>query len=340
MKTNLLILILALGLINNANAKVFTVNNGTITAGQYTSVQAAVDAASAGDTIYIHGSVTNYGNVTLNKRLVLIGAGHKPTGTQYNLPTTLGTILLNQGGSTTLPAGSIIKGINCNYIYGSGGSLAVNNITIERSYIYSLSICGNGWIVRNNFISNIGIQNFGNLIISNNFLNLISSSDKPSVVIVNNIFLTGGYISSVSYAAIVNNIFMEPGILAHFNGTQNTYNKNIFIYADPVNYKIFPPANNTGAGNINTTNPQFISTIPLDVSQDNSRNYDWNLRSTSAGINYGTDGTDTGIYGGSYPMPNLTGVSNMPQMVTMDIQNSVIPENGSLNVDFKSRKQR
>ena len=77
-----------------ANATIRTVNNGSVGAGQYTSVQTAVDASVAGDTIYIHGSQTTYGDVTLNKRLVLIGAGHHVTGTQFNFPTTLGNMTI------------------------------------------------------------------------------------------------------------------------------------------------------------------------------------------------------------------------------------------------------
>ena len=151
MKKILLSLVFA-AIATSAHATIRTVNNGTVGAGQYTSVQTAVDASAVGDTIYIHGSQTSYGNVTLNKRLVLIGAGHNITGTQFNFKTLLDNILLSQGNSTTLPTGSTIKGINFGSIYGSGGTLPVNNITLERNYISSYaSILGTGWILRNNF---------------------------------------------------------------------------------------------------------------------------------------------------------------------------------------------
>lgn len=343
MKKTLLTILGAIGFVLSATATVRTVNNGTISAGQYTTVQEAVDASAAGDTVYIHGSVTTYGNVTLNKRLVLIGAGHQPSGTQYNLPTTLGTIYLSQGNSTTLPTGSIIKGINLSNVAGTGGSLPVNNLTIERNYLNSyISICGNNWIVKNNFLNSIYVYDFNNLIVSNNIFGSsfsIYQSTKPSVIVTNNIFLNGSYLASVSYANITNNIFIEAGY-PNFSGTQNTYNKNVFIYADPLNYDVYPPAGNTGVGNLNTTASQFISTIPLNVDLSSARNYDWHLLSSSLGLGYGTDGTDCGIYGGSYPMPNLTGVTTIPQMVSMDIQNSVIPVNGTLDVEIKSRNQK
>jgi hypothetical protein len=340
MNKTLLFSVCALAISFSFNATVRTVSNHTIAAGQYTTVQAAVDASVAGDTVYIHGSVTSYGDVTLNKRIVLIGAGHKPTGTQYDLPTTLQNIYLSQGNSSTLPSGSTIKGIRFGQLYGSGGSLPVTNITLERNYSDGITVYGNNWLIKNNLIGGLSIDNFGNIIISNNiFQSYIVSSNKPSVVITNNLFLNGSYFNTVSYATITNNYFIEPSY-ANFSGTQNTYNKNVMIYADVLNYDAFPPAGNTGVGNLNTTANQFVATIPLNVSLDLSRNYDWHLLAASLGIAYGTDGSDIGIYSGSYPMANLSGVCNIPQMVSMDIQNSVIPVNGTLNVEIKARGQK
>lgn len=323
-----------------ANATVITVNNGTVGAGQYTSVQDAVDAASVGDTIYVHGSQTNYGNVTLNKRLVLMGAGHHPKGTQYNFSTSLNSIILSAGNSTTLPSGSVIQGLRFSTIQKSSGSLAVNNIIVERSWVDSwVRVMGSGWILRNNYIGGVNISKNKNLIISNNFIfSWVSDSNQPSVIITNNI-IRGGYLSQINYATVTNNIFMKP-TPANFSGTQNTYNKNLFIYADPANYVDFPLANNTGVGNINTIDAQFTETIPLNVNATNSLDYEWKLLETSLGYKYGTDGTNIGIYGGSYTMPNLTGVVNIPQITSFDLQNSVIPQNGTLTIEFKARGQQ
>lgn len=339
MKKLVLSLVIAATAIS-ANATIRTVSNATVSAGQYTTVQAAVDASVVGDTIYIHGSQTSYGDVTLNKRLVLIGAGHNLTGTQYNFPTKLRFIYLSRGNSTTLPTGSTIKGIEFSSIYSSGGSLPVNNITLERNYMSSITIYGSGWIIRNNFVNDFDINDFKNTIISNNVISsYIYDSNQPSVIITNNIFLNGAYLSGVSYATVTNNIFINPGF-ANFSGTQNTWNKNIMIYADPANYATFPPANNTGVGNLNTIDNQFTTTIPLNISLADATKQDWILAATSIGSKYGTDGTDVGIYGGSYPMPNTTGATTIPQITSMDLQNSVIPQNGTLTIELKARGQQ
>ena len=326
-----------------SNATIRTVNNGSVGAGQYTSVQTAVDASAVGDTIYIHGSQTTYGDVTLNKRLVLIGAGHHVTGTQFNFSTLLNYVYLSQGNSTTLPTGSTIKGINFIAVSGSGGSLAVNNITLERNFISSnVSILGSGWICRNNFVNYFAVNNFKNTIISNNVISSsgIYYSDKPSVIVTNNIFLSGNFLYTVKYATVTNNIMIEPSSSYDAYNSQNTWNKNIMIYADPANYKTFPPINNTGVGNINTVDAQFTTTIPLNITLEDATKHNWTLLATSIGFKYGTDGTDVGIYGGSYPMPNVTGATNIPQITSMDIQNSVIPQNGTLNIEFKAKGQQ
>lgn len=343
MKRIVLSIFAGIGVSLSAYATVRTVSNNTIAAGQYTSVQAAVDASAAGDTVYIHGSAANYGDVTLNKRLVLIGAGHRVEGTQYNLPTVMNNVYLSQGNSTTLPTGSTIKGIYIvSYFAGQGGGLPVNNIVLERCYVGGVSFCGSGWIIKNNFLGFASINNYSNVILSNNFIqSYINSSDKPSVVISNNVFLRA-YINGVSYANVTNNFFFEVPIpvSSYFTGTQNTYNKNIFIYADPMNFQTFPVAGNTGVGNLNTTSGQFVSTIPLNVNVSDSRLYNWQLNASSIGADYGTDGSDVGIHGGSFPMPNMSGVCTMPQMVSMDIQNSVIPQNGTLDVNIKAKGQK
>ena len=48
-------------------AKVLTVSNRSGNSAQYETVPAAIAAAAAGDTIYIHGSETSYGNIIIDK---------------------------------------------------------------------------------------------------------------------------------------------------------------------------------------------------------------------------------------------------------------------------------
>ena len=315
------------------NASVLTVNNTSTSAGQYTSVQTAITAAVAGDTIYVHGSATTYGDVTIDKRLVIIGAGYQLSGTQYNLPSKIEYLTLN------LASGTIIKGMNILGI--QDGGFVCNNITIERNFISAfLYVSGSAWIIKNNFAGSIRLDYDSNIIISNNIIAGvygIMNSDKPSVLITNNIFLTQTVFYALTSATITNNFFFEANFFLPTAGNpaiNNVYRKNIFIHTVATNFMSLP------AENLNTVSPQFVSIIPSATDILSAQNLDWHLLASSLGKVYGTDGTDIGIYGGTYPMPNTSGLCPIPQILNVDIQNPNIPINGTLNVDFKARKQK
>ena len=90
-----------------------TVSNNPANPAQFTEIQEAINAASDGDTIYVAGSATNYGNVLVNKRVVLIGAGWIQNGansrtsiTQIDITATTD----NGGGSGSVISGFRIQG--------------------------------------------------------------------------------------------------------------------------------------------------------------------------------------------------------------------------------------
>ncbi|HSY77149.1 MAG TPA: hypothetical protein VK890_09855, partial [Bacteroidia bacterium] len=51
--------------VGTLSAHVITVSNNAVNVGQYTTVAAALTAANPGDTIYIMGSPTDYGTITI-----------------------------------------------------------------------------------------------------------------------------------------------------------------------------------------------------------------------------------------------------------------------------------
>lgn len=320
-----------------ANATILTVNNSATSGGQYTSLQTALDAASVGDTIYVHGSTESYGTATIKKRVVLIGAGYAPQGTQFNWPSTVGSIYIDSI-STTIPVNPVshtkliglqIEGIVSCY------DANINDILVERCMVTSyIGVAGKNWIIRNSLISYIYVYNYPSCLIINNIINDLYTSNKSSVLISNNIFATGSF-SSVSYAILTNNIFWSSTPLSGFEYC--TFNNNV-TYATTA--QVLPYGTNTGGGNINA-DPQFVSTnIPTsNLTTAHMPEYNWNVGATSPCKNAGTDATDIGIYGGGYPMINLTGAYKIPQITEMNIQNAVLQASGTLTVKFKARKQ-
>lgn len=75
MKKKLLILFVMCGLAMVSQATTLRVNN-TDPSAPYASINDAVNAATEGDTIMVEGSSIPYGDVTINKRVVLIGPGY------------------------------------------------------------------------------------------------------------------------------------------------------------------------------------------------------------------------------------------------------------------------
>lgn len=61
-----------------ASAKQWSVSNDTLAPAQFDELQAAVDSADVGDTLLVAGTGTSYGDVIIDKPLVLIGAGYTP----------------------------------------------------------------------------------------------------------------------------------------------------------------------------------------------------------------------------------------------------------------------
>ena len=62
----------------HAQATIHTVSNNPTTIAHFSTIQAAINAAASGDTIYVHGSPNVYAGFTLSKTLAIIGAGFSP----------------------------------------------------------------------------------------------------------------------------------------------------------------------------------------------------------------------------------------------------------------------
>lgn len=344
-----LLLALFVAMTAGAYAGIKTVSNNPSSPGQYTSLQAAVDAASLGDTLIIAGSTTNYGTVTIAKPLVLVGAGYN---NPYGSNTSIDYIYLNRISQFLGASGTKIMGVVCtsycffngNYTGGNASTQNIDNVLIERCRLNALYFQGYYYhndSIRNCLLNSSSTITFGSSTLTNVFIHnnifdnsTITSSvatNLSSVFLRNNIFInrTTATFSNVSYLIIENNIFYgaEP------TGCSNcVFTKNISYLAATL-----PPAGNIGSGNLNATNPLFVNYPPSGGAF--SYTYDFHLQAGSPGKNAGTDGTDIGIYGGMLPY-NVGANPHFPQMMELTLPSgSSVPAGGTLNVHFKARKQ-
>lgn len=336
MKTQLTFGIIVLTCIS-AYATVRTVSNSPTRLAQFNTFAAAQTASANGDTIYVYGSPFEYPDITVSKRLVIIGAGYNPNN-QFGQPTRISNIILFRDAGTNNASGSVITGVLTGRLDISG--LMSNNIRLSRNRFESyINLAGgspvgyaDGWVLINNIFGSYLNGGAGsriapsatNIIIANNIF--ITSSylyffNSNTIIVDHNIFIgpgSGGNLYNLYNVIITNNIFTRSTGTAFAGGTSGpvlcTFNNNLSnlsTIADPSTYS--PATNfvntftgtgggsNFGGGNIVGQDPLY-TTVPNLTTYSASANY--RLQASSAGKNAGTDGTDLGIYGGAYPFPS------------------------------------
>ena len=333
-----------------SQTNVLTVSNDVNSPGMYTLLQDALDFARDNPivdeyyTILVSGTPNSYGLVIIEVQVTLIGAGYHPNN-QFEHPTQISDLWLYGGCTGTTIMGFLIS----NNIRCEGTATDINEITIKRNKITNYletswdTYPNSGWVIVNNIIGNIRASNSLNTsLIDNNIIthtidNIFAGS---AITITNNIFIdySGGAFYNVYTATISNNIFYGPTP----GGADNcTFNNNINVGPEDFIY-----GSNTGADNLIDTDPMFIDgDNPGDIFDYAN---DYRLQDPgSPGLLYGTDGTDVGIYGGTFIFPNAgeetpwwtSAMPEIPQIIEMNILTPTVSANGEIIVQVKARKQ-
>jgi len=338
-------------------ATVRTVSNNPDIPAQYDNLQTAIDASAAGDTLLVSGSATTYGDITIRKKLVLFGAGYN---NPYGYNSIINSLYLVRQNASIGASGCRISGFyiqSYSYLQGSftGGAPSekkLENMVIERCRIYYISWSQSDVTYINDTIRNCLFQSY--------YMQFTSAS-YTNVIFHNNIF--DGYYLYPSSGANLSSVFFRNNVALNYNsnffssGGSQTKNmvveNNIFYDAEPqgcygctfnnnITYlnsnDVIPGADNSGSGNLIGTDPQFTS-YPFEGGGF-SYTRDFTLKSTSPGINAGTDNSDIGMTGGL--MPYTPGANpRIPQMTEVKFPDnaSSVKTGGSLNVSFKAKKQ-
>lgn len=355
MKTFYLLAFTVLAFCFSASATIHTVNNNLSGPGTFTTIQAAHDAAAAGDTIYVASSPTAYGGVTFTKKVTLIGAGMRPAEKKDNSSSSVlnGNINLNGGSDNS----SIIG------IYFAGTSVVANNnvsnVQILRNYFSSgcnqVLFGGgsySGWLIANNFMvqtcccaSSINGQNqtFTNILIQNNVFTDATGCGCGTFVIqgfpntANCIFsnnlvysdATNDAAFSMSNFIVENNIFHT----AAPSGCTNCVMNNNITFG--TTQDAIPYGTNTGANNVANTDPQ-LSTFN-NATKTPFQNFQPAAGPAKTG---GVGGTQMGVYGGSGFNWNNSAVPPIPQIKNFSITSgSTVPAGGSMTIKVTSTKQ-
>jgi hypothetical protein len=331
----------------NASATIRTVNNISGLDADYTTISDAIGASVDGDTIYIQPSPNEYGSVTLNKRLVLMGPGHNPSFSQYE--SLINTLTMASGsGSSVIKGLSIVlvnsnASITCNNVVFSGCKLQNNGgspIAMDNATL-------NGWIFEGCVIfsgSNLPIYlgNFdANLIVRNCYVMTYGAAyvfnQVPNGTLIDHCILINVG-NSIFYGSCSGQNVLHTNNIISTSATTNygvdytcvscTFNNNILWNS----YSSFNTPS-FGAGNIVNVNPNLVSYF---FSGEYSYTWDLHTSDTSPANNAATDGTDIGIYGGIFNF-NHNGIDGgSPHIVDFSLGSSSAPQGGTITIHLNA----
>ncbi|SMD44498.1 hypothetical protein SAMN00777080_3120 [Aquiflexum balticum DSM 16537] len=300
-----------------------TVSNRPGDLAEFTSIQAAVDASADGDILLITGSATSYNDVTINKRLTLIGPGANPNfngGASASISTL--TFDSSQASNSVL-LGLDIGTVNISVSDCDAVQLKRNRISYILNSSSDQSRVPQNWLVEECNINGSGIQNRVNDITTANWnirnSYIVGPINMNGSIFSNNVFY---YFFGVDWLigrnhVITNSIFIN---ITMGSLTDSSIANSIFTINPNINL-----TTNSSSGNFFETDPLFVS-----FSGNDLYNSDLSLQPSSVGINAGTDGTDIGLFGGKGFL--VSGLPGIPQVESLVILNPNVPQNGTLNI--------
>jgi len=332
---------------SNALATVWRVNNNSTTpsiSANFTALSTAAGSALvlAGDTLYVEGSATSYGTLTLNKRLTIIGPGYflasNDTTQAFQQRSIITSLTVNASAAGSVFAGMTIlnttAAVNandvvfdrCHFDHSSGApairiNTGVLNTIIRRSFLHtsmftsepSIDILANclNIVVDNNIIKcgNKNSTSSGMAIRMNGTATAIIRNNTingpvnvSNAIFDNNIHLTGYFIQNTTMVSVFNNI----GNSTQFgtaNGNQSSVNMtNVFTY---------------GPGNENIDNH-------------------YSLKAGSPALGAGVSGVDCGAFGGTNPYV-LSGMPAIPAIFGVTLGSNVVTSASGLQINTKSK---
>jgi hypothetical protein len=353
-------------------ATVRTVSSNPSTLGQFSTIQAAIDASAHGDTVYVYGSPNTYAGFTiLDKKITVIGPGWAPDKNLPHTATVDGASLRNSPAGGT-PDGSEFQGlVFSNYVYMTrnavSGDLPVNNIRVARCQLnyplqWDLGVTGHlieGCIVYStvNFSTSYTYQN---ILFQNNmfFFNTCCIStqinglnNSVNVRFDHNLFYStnnsGGnniymFATNCRFITLTNNVFNQANAgNVSFSTFNNNITNNVTLNSSNATANGTPWAINSnvdGGGNVSNQSPVLTDQTAVN-SGNNSGLLNFTIASGPAN-NTGSDGKDMGLLFDATGSLNWTNSRNsrLPRIYSMNITTPTVTPGGSLSVTVDARK--
>lgn len=298
-------------LLTNSNQLQAKVLHLGLAGSAYTTLDAAINAAVAGDTIYVYPgnwqSTSNNGYGLISKKLTFIsyGSNYGTTGLQNITAANFIYLQLASGSANSSFQG--VDGLNI-----ATTKDAVGNITINRC---DITLGGTGAAIYNNWTitqSTLNLVNylkntstagsFTNFDVENCIIETLrlesSTSSTSNGIFKNNVFTsdingsTGGFDFASNPFKMVNNIFYFDNNTAtnrFRNASQLEFRNNV------VNKSIIIPAG------VPLANNNKVITGTIFVTNNTTQDGRLQLDNTGPAYTAADDGRQCGIFGGSYP---------------------------------------
>ncbi len=339
MKTLLILSIIGLATVTYSQKVVALHSAGTVTMFNTNNpFQDAYSAAVNGDTLYLPGgSMTP--PTTIDKQLVIIGAGFHADSTTATYPTNISSSFsLGENADFT-----ILEGLKINGNISALSNVSASNVQLRRCSLTGyLNFPGSGATPTENFVveecvigGSSNVQNFRNCLFTNTvFVTQLYYS--YSNLIQNCIFLRQGGASSSAGGRTVynsynnsfaNNIFYNTTIYSVY-GDANTFENNLFCNATPE----------LGSSPITVNNYLGVPQASVFVNEPDylwSESDDHHLQDPVTYI--GTDAAPIGIYGGYSPF-KAGAVPHNPHISSKTIAPQT-NASGQLNVQITTSAQ-
>jgi len=327
-----------------------------------TALTDAIAAAVDDDIIHVTRSTTNYGTVTVDKRLNIFGIGLFPDTDGGSRSKATQVDISDPAASGTRISGLVITSVlNLGGAAGLLEDLLIENGEILRIQHASGSTTLNNIIIRNNILgSNIGAVTdetidllaglVSNVIIANNIIygtrrtipgGAISDATVTTdqSTLENNIFVhltTGGTpfwyaFEELTNSVVKNNIFLGMAPQGFTTLSNNTFENNITFNTGSDVFST--GSGNTSSGNIEGVDP-MLEKVSLSNSPGSLTTFNPALKVGSPGIGMGTLGTDMGVHGGPIPF-NLEGTL-IPTIQELDVPSMVV-EGNTLDIHIKAK---
>lgn len=351
MKTFFLLALCLIGLCVPGSATVFTVSNNQVSPTAFTTISAAVSAASAGDTIYILGSPNTYDAFTITKRLVFFGPGFNPERAGDKLTVVVPNITILTAASGSEIHGLVISGNIIAQANLSNISIMRNKISGFIGHTASISYTYNTWVISNNYFNNFILNASGSTTYHLNVLNTLVENNvvRSSGAVMNNI-------QGDNIFQLKNNVFITTSSAAFTNCKNLMLNNNIFINYSTSGLPADSYAQHNLAYRSGTTLPATFFPLGNALTRDNlinqdplftqlntalaMENSDYSLQPTSPAIGEAHDWKQMGVFGGN-PASNwaYAGMPRLPYIHTFKIENSTVPVGGTLRITIISKTQ-